>query len=497
MRQRFPGIALLLLLSLSLSAQTVRDSVTIEVVDVPVFVARGNDPVEGLGRDDFELFVNGKRQPIEYFDAVTPGASAESLRERRLWLLMIDVSFTSPHGVSKARRAAAELVARAPESDLFAIATVSSRRGVWFTTPFTSDRTALARAISSLSSSASKDPLGVVMTASERMSYAEWTDITAEQSDFFVNGVSRGLVGEALRDAWSTPVRRIVEEQLQDFRDLAARIAAIQGQKHVVLLSEGYEVSDGGSLADVRRVSYDTGPRRLEPGVNLLTAPVLRYLEQMRESFQAADILMHTLDIRGVHSMMDSHALFVLANETGGSFVHTRNDLGAGLVDLAERYSHGYVLGFRPVDAKRGNNKIEVKLKNAARNTTVHHRKGFSGSPLPFDVDEGLYLADVVLNDVPQTGTAAGLELGKGTLKVRVPMRPLAAQLGSRGTAQLMVYLFDHEGTAIDFHRHVIDVPADATGETTFDIAVPEHTGVAKALLVVNDSLGFSRTGPG
>ena len=135
-----------------------------------------------------------------------------------------------------------------------------------------------------------------------------------------------------------------------------------------------------------------------------------------------------------------------------------------------------------------------MRLKNRSRGTTISHRKGFSTTPPDFDINEGLYLADVVLNDVPQTGTAATLSLEGTKLDVRVPLRPLSAQLGRAGTAELMVYIFGEDGVALDFHRITIDVAADATGEKTFELKVPEGAKTVKALLRVDDSLGFSRT---
>src|SRR6185503_14871685 len=107
-------------------------------------------------------------QPIEYFDAVTARAEAPTLRERRLFLLLFDVAFSHPLSLPRAQRAAAELIENAPPADYFAIATYSNRRGVWFAAPFTRDRGTLTRAIRSLNSSRSGDPLSIVMTASER-----------------------------------------------------------------------------------------------------------------------------------------------------------------------------------------------------------------------------------------------------------------------------------------------------------------------------------------
>jgi hypothetical protein len=109
MRTRVLALALVLIASSNLLAQVVID---VEVVDVPVFVARENKPVEGLTADRFELRVNGKPQPIEYFEAVSARDAASSLRERRLFLLMFDVAFSQPFALPRAR-AAAQLIANA------------------------------------------------------------------------------------------------------------------------------------------------------------------------------------------------------------------------------------------------------------------------------------------------------------------------------------------------------------------------------------------------
>jgi VWFA-related protein len=504
-RIRFLLLAACLLIPLSLFAQTAREAVTIEVVDVPVFVTRGAQPVDGLTRDDFELYVNGKAQPIEYFDVVTSSERADesaaprSLRERRLFLLMFDVVFSDPHAITRAQRAAAELVARAPAGDLFAIATYSSRRGVWFSTPFTADRIALARGITSLTASASGDPLSIVLTRNEREMLGEWTARASERGDFFFarDPVISRLTGDALRDAWSMPFQRTMENQIFDFTDLADRLATLQGQKHVILLSEGFDPAPRTSAGNVKKVSFsvndETGIQQTS-SLDVNNGSLFNAVDEMHRAFQGSDVLLHTLDLRGVSTLFGGDSLHLYASGTGGKFVHNRNAFGNALVALSNALDRGYVLGFKPAGAKRGYNKIVVKLKGAARGTNVHYRKGFSGTARTPDVNDGLYLADVVLNDVPQTGTAAVLGLGNGKLDVKVPLRPLSAQLGKEGKAELLVYVFDASGEAIDFHRQVIDVPADATGETAIQIDVPSQAATAKALLKVDGSLGFSRT---
>lgn len=495
---RFQLFGLLALLSLPLAAQPARESVTIEVVDVPVFVTRDNQPVQGLSRDDFELYVNGKPQAIDYFDVMdsSTDTNSPSLRERRLFLLVFDVAFSPPLALGRAQRAAGELIARATPEDLFAVATYSPAKGIWLATPFTSDRVALTRGIANLNVSRSGDPLSIVMTASERASLGDWASWTPTSSDQYLR----------IQEVYQAQVRRYVEEQILDFRDLAGRLTALQGQKHIVLLSEGADgvhperLSLTSSFSSDRIAEMYSGRLGIDYNMMYVTAlrdggMIFHLLREMAEAFQSAGILLHALDLKGLGEDPESEAMRLLATATGGKFVHSRNDLGDALTDLTDTFRSGYVLGFKPVAAKSKHNRIEVKVKNLARGTRVQYRKGFSGRPRPFNPNEGLYLADVVLNDVPQTGTAAELELVDRKVVVRVPLRPLAAQLGKRGKAEVLIYLFGADGVALGFHRQLIDVPADASGEKTFWFAMPEGATVAKAILRVDDSLGFSRTG--
>lgn len=487
---------LLTLLSLSLAAQPVKDTVTIEVVDVPVFVTRTDGAVKGLTHEDFELYVNGKPQPIEYFDLVGgEGVKPEqSLRERRLFVVMFDIAFSQPHSLGRAQKAAGELIDKATPSDLFAIATYSTRRGVWFATPFTSDRVALARGISSLSDSSSGDPLSIVLTADERQSMRDWALDRVDGVDGFTRAslIDR-LAGDELNDMWEMEFRRAIDDQLLAFKTLSQRLANMQGQKHVIVLSEGFDTSNLLGRVDVQhaRLGLDDVAGLRTRAFSTTYGPAFRYLKEMNDAFQANDVLLHTLDLKGVHPMPGNDALGVLSYGTGGKFVRNRNDLGNALVDLTEDFSAGYVLGFKPVHAKRGHNKIEVKVKGLPRGTDVRYRKGFAGTPQRVDVNEGLYLADVILNDVPQTGTAPVLSVDGKQLKVTVPLRPLAAQLGMSGKAELLVYVFGANGVALGFQRVTVDVASDATGEKSYAVDLPEGAKVAKAVLRVDDSLGF------
>src|SRR5437764_12220625 len=103
-------IAILLLFALSLSAQ-VRESVTVNVVEVPVTVVdRDGNPVRGLTSANFELLDEGKSRAISSFEAIdfTSRASVQSVSglnpaARRHFMLVFDLAFSSPKSLVKAQ----------------------------------------------------------------------------------------------------------------------------------------------------------------------------------------------------------------------------------------------------------------------------------------------------------------------------------------------------------------------------------------------------------
>src|SRR5262249_52761478 len=106
----------------------VRENVTVQVVEVPVHVT-GSDgvPVTGLTRDNFRLYVDGKPQAIDYFDALDfaklEPEQVKDPRQRRLYTLVFDITST-PNELQRAQRAALKLIDDAAENHTFAVASV-------------------------------------------------------------------------------------------------------------------------------------------------------------------------------------------------------------------------------------------------------------------------------------------------------------------------------------------------------------------------------------
>jgi VWFA-related protein len=496
MSRRATLLCTILLIAMAIEAQHT-ETVTVEVVDVPVYVYRAATPINGLTRDDFELFVNGKRQSIDYFDVIgevtspadaTPDTPDDAIRERRLFLLVFDLAYSPPAAIVRAQRAALDLVAHAAASDVFSVATFTARRGVDYIVPFTPDRQQVQHAIVGLGLTSARDPLGLIITPPPSFLTATEDGGLPDDAYFLVNAAAAVASGDAIRDNVRTREARTIEHQLTELGAIGARLAPLKGTKHVILMSPGF---DSYVISDL---SLRRGPKPPAANVRLINL-----LETMYRQYQAAGVFLHAVDTAGLRigaDVLSNDALHLLAAGTGGQVIRNRNDLGAALAELISAQQTGYLLGFRPAGVRDGYNKIVVKLKDdAARGATMRYRKGFSTAATPADVTNGMYLADIILNDVPQTGVAVKLDAMGGALMVRLPLQAIAEQLGGSGKAEVLLYIVDDHGTVVDFHQRTVDVVNGMAkqGLLTLQLNLPKGNYVAKALLRVGDSVGYAK----
>ncbi len=165
------GIFAFLLVATAAVAQ-LAERTTVEVIQVPVYVNAHGEAVASLTRDNFRLFVNGKPQSIDYFDVVDyqrlSSEEARNPRQRRLYLLVFDVSFSSANALHRAQKAAEKMIESSADTDTYGIATLAPVRGVDVVVPFSRDRLALMHAIRNLRPSRMADPLRLALTPSER-----------------------------------------------------------------------------------------------------------------------------------------------------------------------------------------------------------------------------------------------------------------------------------------------------------------------------------------
>jgi hypothetical protein len=142
-----------------------------------------------------------------------------------------------------------------------------------------------------------------------------------------------------------------------------------------------------------------------------------------------------------------SEPLYTLALGTGGTVTKHSNPVD-GLRLLREMQGVTYVLGFRPPNTGKTQNEITVKLKKQPFGTTVTYRKGYSTDPT-INRNEGLFLADVMMNDIPQRGLTLDLDVD--------PMKQGAKVLVSVPGQEILAREVDGPKTEVDVFLYVFN----------------------------------------
>lgn len=506
--------AVMMLLSLPVLAQRYDDTITVNVVDVPVYVERNGVPVRGLTREDFTLFVDGKPYPIEYFDIVDSKGDGKTagnapapiaLDRRRLVVLLFDLN-ASPYALQRARANAMKSIDEGATDDTFAVATIG-RSGVRFVAAFTTDRVAVKRAIGTLSPSASRDPFRVATLDQERSTWAEATGGGAEAGsgtfgDVWGDQVAPGGIGTSSAAANAAEFERIAEDMealeadaveggfIENLSALADRLGALEGIKEVVLLSERRSGEDG-------------------------EGPLLQRVTRLHARYRAAGVILNGVDIRpptvpsgdaistspsprsraAMPSALASEFLYTLALDTGGV-------VSSSLPQLLERNDAAYVIGFQTQPGMtRG--AIRVEVKNLPLLADVRYRKSFD-VVAERSGDKGLFLADTLLNDIPQNGLTLDLSVKGTAVTASIPgVELLAYPWDEPLQLEVFFYVFNEEGRP--FSWNVLEVAVDLEKGRDFlsarpytmrqDLVLQPGRYIVKALVRIagTDRVGFDR----
>jgi VWFA-related protein len=491
-------IAAMLLLASAALGQ-VNESITVEVIEVPVYVtAADGTPMRGLAKEAFSLFVNGKPRTIDYFEEIDlhkpapasgPAPERPALRERRMYLLLFDLAFTSPARIERAQHAADAAVQRSnPATDYFAVATLTHGRGVQLVVPFLNDYVAVRRAIATLQANDAKDPLGVGLTSKQRKKWAEIEGraqgvplaIGFRTGDPYVDEIIAG--SEVNQQLARQILRDDVQREFSGLGAIAARLAALEGQKHVVIFSAGF---DATLFVELGR-GYNEDPQ------------MHRYLKDMVAAFRGAGAFLDSIDVVGNRTADASESLRRIAEPTGGEIIRNSNDIAAAMARLTTSHDVTYLLGFRRSDAAAGD--IDVRVAGIPRDARLSFRTGF-GKPAPQRDLDPLQLADIVINDIPQNGLSVKLQTAPNEIAILFRPAEVVAQLvPGKPYLEALLYVFDEHGGTVLFRSKRL--PFDAKSAPKEGVAgVREKTAlspgkyVVKALLHVagTQSAGFAR----
>ena len=503
-----------------MNTQDVPVPLTVRVNVVPLRVIVRDDKgnvVANLQRDNFQLFEDGKPQPISNFTVETldsiskhvvqaspaqaasvaaPNAPA-FLPPSRFIVLLFDDARTTREDLMAARDAAGHYVdtSLAP-TDRVAVYTISGQ----FQLDFTDDRAKLhhtllqlqPREVTAEELHPENDCPPMEFYEAYQIEYLhDQTAMSIAINDALnceanANTVTKGPSPSDIARAEATATAaalRIFEEGTEktelSFRSLRSaiqRLSAMPGQRDIVLISPGfiyptleYEFSE---IVD----------RAIRSGVfiNTLDARGL-YVPQL-----GSDISQQTNDptpqaagyrllyrTSGQESQIE--ALLYLAMDTGGRAFHGNNDLRAGMQEIAAAPAAYYVLGFSPSNLKfdgRFHSLKVVVTGSSKEKFSVQARRGFYApkhSDTPADA-ASQDIEDAVFSQEEQHGLPVSLQTqyfkadatdAKLAVMARVDLAGLRfnkADGRNRNNLTVVAALFDRNGNFITGTQKVLEM---------------------------------------
>ena len=534
------GIASVSLLFAATAVAQVHETIHVNLVEVPVtVVSRAGDPVRGLKKENFELFDQRKKVAITSFDVIdfsSPDykrASPLNPAARRSFLLLFDLSFASPVGLTKAKEAALNFIARGMQQrDLAAIGTIDVQRGFRLLTAFTTDRNILSAAVASPRSFQSSDPLQIAGTEITDLVPSSNLPVTDSSSGRFddvaadINAeIQRGQ--NRLNDQFN---RARIEHQVNLLGGLARTLRMLPGRKEVVFFSEGFDPrlvrgrdvrASGEAMEEMSQV--ETGEVwKVDTDNRYGDTQSLSAVEQMARFFRGSDVVLNAVDIEGVRVQNDAQngatinsndGLFLLSNPTGGEVFHNSNDLSRDLDRMLRQQEVVYVLGFQAPTTKQGQfHALKVRV-DGAPGARVFHRAGYYEAGAENDLERTLSNAEIVLNDIPQNDVrvAALAAPFPTTGNAQVPVileingDDLAAGAKSnRITADIYIYAFDDQGLVHDRIYQRLSLDLTKVGEKLRErglkyyatLSLPAGKYSIKSLVrtIETDRKGYART---
>jgi VWFA-related protein len=498
------AILLLCVLTPIAQAQRFGEAVEVTVVEVPVTVVdRAGNPVRGLTRENFEVYDDGKRAPIEYFEVVdlatvtaAPGRPIPPVAYRN-FLLLFDLANSKPGTIQRAQAAARAFAGgNLTSRDLIAVAVYSPNKGLRMLTSFSADRALVQSAIDGIGSSVEfrvADPLQLVAVQAPNTFLAgKIGDEKTEQERLHTE--EREAYDRATKAAQDAELTARLRAQLVNLGGVARALDALHGQKQVILLSEGFDprLVTGRQDQTAQQAQEDNAAIasgeiwKIDSDQRYGSASGVREINDMAALFRRSDVRLHAIDIKGVRSEVDARdgvqkssneGLFLLTNPTGGTVFRNANDLGTNFQSLLKRQQLVYLLGVTATATGKPGKFHTLKVKTTARFAEVSARTGYhETSAGPGDLERTLDLAEILVTDAPVTDVPmtvfATAAPGSG-ITARVPVvvdipgtKLLQGVTGANATANIFVYAFDDQQQVRDYMQQRVVLDVAKTGDT-------------------------------
>ncbi|HEX8635922.1 MAG TPA: VWA domain-containing protein [Pyrinomonadaceae bacterium] len=399
-----------------------RVSTSLVQTDVSVVDQKGRF-AENLQREQFELKVDGRAQPILFFERATAGSAGEAARiaaargetlggrtttaaplERgRAVVFFVDDLHLSPEGISRARELLHNFVEREMMPGMHALVASASGQ-IGFLQQFTNDRAVLRAAV-------------------ERIKYVSQASLDSERPS--MSGYQAEMIDRGDRDLLGYLVSQTMEENGQNYADPGARMSAetIVRNRARRIRRQAAQLSGAtvASLESVVRAPAPSGGRQtlffISEGFTLdaQEADINRKIQRVTDAAARTGTVIYTLYARGLAvGMLDASSgaradladlssgtafrgysptaelsatqdvLRGLAADTGGRALINTNALDAAIARTLGETANYYLLAWRPegVEVRDGTprwRKIEITVKGRP-DLSVRVRRSFLGA---------------------------------------------------------------------------------------------------------------------
>ncbi|MEO7794671.1 MAG: VWA domain-containing protein [Thermoanaerobaculia bacterium] len=514
------------------------ESIDVSVVNVDVYVTdkKGNR-INGLGRDDFQIFEDKKPMGITNFYAVqegrpiptpeeianpallppppVPGMPPAIPDDQRLHLVVYVDNFNiHPFSRNKVFGALREFL----RSDLTPgdrVMLMTYDREPHVRRPFTSDPQIIASALFEL------EKLNAFATQvdSDRRDLLRDLDDLKDQNQA-INRV-RSYADSLFND---------LQFSIDSLKNTVSSLSGLPGRKAILYVSDGLPMIAGQDLFQYVQEKFSGSSSTAI--MDALSYDASRRYQELIAQANANRISFYTIDAEGLRTsssvsaenrsantsgMVDSiHTsnlqapLQMIAEETGGKAIYNTNDAAKGLRTVSDDFKTYYSLGYSPVHSGDGRyHKIEVRTKR--KDLVVRHREGYRDKTTEAKMSDGVVSA--LFYDAESNSMAIEVTRGPESrrddglftvpMEIRIPIGKLVL-VPAEGVRQARVRVFfaamDGEGGMSEVQNAVVPITipeadvANAVKQVyVYGISLMMRKGPQKLAVGVRDEVGATQ----
>lgn len=387
--------------------EVIRVNTELVQTDAMVFDKQGRF-VDNLHREDFELKIDGKTRPIQFFERVTAGRDEESqlaaargsaptvklearkgpvpLDRGRTILFYIDDLHLSLSSVAATRKLITRFLEdQMGQNDEAAIFSASGQLG--FLQQLTDNKMVLRAALGRLNSRP------YYVRDSERPPMTEYQALLIDGydrdvSDYFVEellrenpGISRESALETVRARAQMILQQanvVTRNTLAGLESVVRAANKLLGRKLVFLISDGFFLDIRNSDSSQRLQQITSAAAR--SGVVIYSMDARGLVASLTDASQEVAFDPSGRLERASHSelLASQDMLNALARDTGGKPVFNTNDLKPGLIQALKETSLYYLLAWQPEQEGQSGRFRKIEVSIAGRpDLTVRVRRGF------------------------------------------------------------------------------------------------------------------------